>query len=125
MTDTRAEITHCGRTLTGDVVGIDIQWDGRLDARQSVIWSMFVSSEDGADEIHLGHLRAGDSVEQFVDDQGSGRRESVQPDADVSDHEIVIRFPANVVGVAVEWPVWKAVIAVDGQDITTRVVPQG
>ena len=125
MTESGPEITHCGRTITGNIVGIDIQWSGRLDPQQSVVWSMFVSSEDGADEVHLGHLRAGDSIEQFVDDRSSGRRQSVEPDADVSDAEIVIRFPANVVGVAIEWPVWKAVIAVDGQDIATRVVPVG
>ena len=119
------EIRHCGRTVSGDIVGLDIQWDGVLEPQQSVTWSMFVSSEDGADEIHLGHLRAGGSVEQFVDDRSSGRRQSVDPDADVSDDEIVIRFPANVVGVAVEWPVWRAVIAVDGHEVATRVVPLG
>jgi hypothetical protein len=125
MTDIRPEITHCGRTVSGDVVGIDIKWDGALAPQQSVIWSMFVTSEDGASEVHLGHVRSGDSMEQFVDDQSSGRRESVEPDADLSDDEIIIRFPANMVGVAVEWPVWKAVIAVDGQEVATRVVPVG
>ena len=125
MTEIRPEITHCGRTVAGDVVGIDIRWEGALEPRQSVLWSMLVSSEDGADQIHLGHLRAGEQIEQFVDDQRSGRRQSVEPDADASDGEIVIRFPANVVGVAVEWPVWKAVITVDGREAAARVAPLG
>jgi hypothetical protein len=119
------EIRHCGRTVSGDVVGIDICWDGSLEPQQSVLWSMLVSSEDGADEIHLGHLRSGEQSEQFVDDLSSGRRESVEPDADVSDDEIVMRFPANVVGVAVHWPVWRAVITVDGREAAARVVPLG
>ena len=119
------EILHCGRTVSGDVVGIDIRWDGRLQPREGVLWSMHVSSDDGADEIRLGHSRAGDTSEQFVDDVGSGRRQSVEPDADVGDDEIVVRFPASIVGVAVEWPVWKAVITVDGREVAARVVPLG
>ena len=119
------EITHCGRTVSGDVVGIDIQWEGELAPQESVLWSMLVASDDDADEIHLGHLRSGATTEQFVDDRTTGRRHSLEPDADVSDDEIVLRFPANVVGVAVEWPVWKAVITVDGREVATRVVPLG
>ena len=116
------EITHCGRTISGDVVGIDLRWEGDLASEQSVLFSMLVSSEDDAEEIHLGHFRSGAEVEQFVDDRASGRRHSVEPDADVDDHEIILRFPASVVGVAVEWPVWKAVITVDGQEVAARVV---
>ena len=119
------EISHCGRTVSGDIVGIDLRWDGALEPQESVMWSVFVTSEDGADEIHLGHLRSGGSVQQFVDDRSTGRRQAVEPDADVSDDEIVVRFPTNVVGVAVDWPVWKAVITVDGEDLATRVVHAG
>lgn len=119
------EISHCGRTISGDTVGIDISWEGALAPQQSVLWSIFVSSDDGTDEIHLGHIRSGDAAEQFVDDLGSGRRHPVDPDADVSDDEIIVRFPTSVVGVAVDWPVWKAVITVDGQDVATRVISLG
>ena len=119
------EITHCGRTISGDVVGIDIRWDGDLAAQGSVLWSMLVTSDDDSDEVHLGYVRSGDSVEQFVDDRTTGRRHSLEPDADVDDDEIILRFPTNVVGVAVEWPVWKAVITVDGQEVATRIVSQG
>src|SRR5688500_2633861 len=118
------EILHCGRTVSGGVVGIDIRWDGPLTPRQSVLWSMVVSSDDGTDEIRLSHGRAGDSVQQFVDDLSSGRRRDVEPDADVGDDEVVVRFPTDVVGVAVEWPVWRAVITVDGEDVAAKVVPQ-
>ncbi len=119
------EIVHCGRTVSGEVVGIDISWEGDLSPQQSVLWSMIISSDDQAEEVHLGYLRSGDSVEQFVDDRTSGRRRSVDPDADVKDHEIVLRFPANVVGVAVEWPLWRAVLSVDGQEVVSRVVQVG
>jgi hypothetical protein len=53
----------------------------------------------------------------------SGRRHDLAEDADLSDDELVVRFPANVVGVAVEWPVWTAVITVDGDDVAHHVVP--
>ena len=118
------EIRHCGRTTSGDVVGIDIRWDGRLDPRESVVWSMLVSGDEGQDQIRLAHGRVSGSAEQFVDDLSTGRRQSVEPDADVGDDEIVIRFPAEVVGVAVEWPVWRAVITVDGEDVATKVLPK-
>jgi hypothetical protein len=117
------EIRHCGRTIAGDLVGIDIQWRGELASDGSVLWSMHVTSEDGADEIRLAYGVSGGTAQQFVDDLSTGRRQPVEPDADLDDGEIVIRFPASVVGVAVEWPVWRAVITVDDQDVATRVVP--
>jgi hypothetical protein len=117
-------IEHCGRTVAGDVVGVDLHWDGPLAGRV-VAWSMRVGSDDGSDELRLVHRRDGERVEQFVEGLRTGRRDDVEPDADIRDDEIVMRFPADVVGTAVEWPVWTAVITVDGEDVASRVVPLG
>jgi hypothetical protein len=45
----------------------------------------------------------------------------LDPDAEVGSAGITARFPTNVVGVAVEWPVWRAVITVDGADVAEQV----
>ena len=114
-------IGHAGRTITGDLVAFDVRWEGSLPGA-SVVWSMVVS--DGASEVRLSHERAGDeAVGQYVVDSASGRRSDVDVDADVQDDEITARFPADVVGVAVEWPVWVAVVTVDGQDVAHQAVP--
>ncbi len=117
------DILGAGRTIGGGVVAFDIAWQGDLSASGSVLWSMEVSSGDGTDVVDLGHLRAdGAFSAQFVDDRASGRREEVAEDADLRDDEITVRFPENLVGGAVEWPVWRAVIAVDGKPVASELV---
>ena len=111
------EITHCGRTVSGDFVAWDIRWEGGMPDGAVVQWSMVVADED--EEVRLIHGRRGSTTEQYV--VGAGGREDVEPDADVSEHEITVRFPADLVGVAVEWPVWTAVVTVDGEDVSQMV----
>jgi hypothetical protein len=82
-----------------------------------------VTNQEGTESVDLGYQRGnGADDTQFVDDPASGRREEVPADADLSDGEITVRFPTEVVGVAVEWPVWKAVIVVDGTPVASEVV---
>jgi hypothetical protein len=108
-------IQRAGRTITGDLVAFDVRWEGPLTG-STVVWSMVVS--DGASEVRLSHERAGEeAAAQYVVDAATGRRQDVAVDADLHDEEITLRFPAEAVGVAVEWPVWVAVISVDGQDV--------
>ncbi len=117
------QILGSGRTVAGAVVAFDITWEGDLSADSSVLWSMEVSTSDGTESVDLGYQRNGGAfTAQFVDDPASGRREEVPEDADLGSGQITVRFPANVVGVAVEWPVWRAVIAVDGVPTTSEVV---
>ena len=114
------EITHCGRTVSGDFVAWDVRWEGSLPADAEVQWSMVV--EDGEEEVSLVHARSGSGGEtQYV--VGAAGRDDVEPDADLSDDEITVRFPAEVVGVAVEWPVWTAVLSIGGEDVSRMVVP--
>jgi hypothetical protein len=114
------QILGCGRTVGGDVVAFDIRWDGEVPAGASVLWSMEVSN--GEESVLLGHQRNGDAlVTQFVDASSTGRREEVEDDADLVDGEITVRFPAGVVGVALEWPVWRALIAVDGNEADSEI----
>ena len=116
------QILECGRTIAGEYVAFDICWEGDL-SQGTVVWSMEVAGADGAEKIRLGHQRTdGERPEQFVDDLATGRRQGLEADAEVGDAEITARFPANIVGVAVEWPVWRAVITVDGADVAERVV---
>jgi hypothetical protein len=119
------QIRECGRTVAAEYVAFDIRWDGDLSGERSVLWSMAVGSEDGADTVRLGYQRTGDDVVQFVDDEASGRRAEVPQDADLGDDEITVRFPAEVVGVAAEWPVWRAVLVVDGEQVDERVANAG
>ena len=115
------EITGCGRTMAGKYIAFDIQWDGPLQGH-SVTWSMVVSSEDGQGAVRLAYESTGGEVAaQYVADETSGRRTPVDRDADLRDQEITVRFPANVVGVAIEWPVWKAVLTVDGEDVASQI----
>ena len=120
MTSTPA-IEHAGRTIAGGLVAFDIRWEGDLPPEAEVRWVMVVS--DGNEEIELVHARRGDTASQYV--RGTAGRDDLEPDADVSEDEITARFPAESVGVAVEWPVWTAVIAVDGEELTRRVVQVG
>lgn len=118
MTDAPS-IEHCGRTVSGDFVAFTIRWTGDVDSASEVQWSMVVS--EGEEEVSLVHARRGASATQYV--VGRAGREDVEPDADVSEHEVTVRFPAEVVGVAVEWPSWTAVLTVDGEDVAREVVP--
>lgn len=112
------QIHGCGRTVGGDVVAFDIRWEGQLPADAAVLWCMEVSN--GEESVQLGHQRSGPNfVEQFVDATATDRREEVPEDADLGDGEITVRFPADVVGVAVEWPVWRALIAVEGTEVAS------
>jgi hypothetical protein len=117
------QILGCGRTVAGEVVAYDIQWEGDLSAYHAVLWAMEIC--DGDECVVLGHGRTdGAFTEQFVEDVSTGRRESLDEDADLGDGEITVRVPASVVGVAVEWPVWTAVIRADGEELARQVVPQ-
>src|SRR4051794_34410349 len=115
------DITDSGRTLAGDFVAFDIRWEGESSA--TATWSVSVSEGEGSETVHLVYERRdGDFVAQYVDDTSTGRRRDVDEDADLRDHEITVRFPADMVGVAVEWPVWKASVAVPGERTATAVV---
>ena len=60
-------------------------------------------------------------MSQYARDLSTGRTQEVSPDADLGldAGEITVRFPADVVGLAVEWPSWQAVILVAGEDVAT------
>jgi hypothetical protein len=114
------EILGCGRTVGGGVVAFDIRWEGSVPGTESVLWSMEISNGD--ESVLLGHQRnSGGFVTQFVDASSTGRREEVPEDVDQGDGEMTVRFPAEVVGVAVEWPTWKAVIAVNGAEVASEI----
>lgn len=115
------KISHCGRTVTTALVAYDIRWEGDLSG-SDVLWSMVVSSPDSDETVHLAYARsAGEFAGQYV--EASTGRQPVAEDADVDDGEITVRFPANLVGVAVEWPVWTAVLTIDGEHVSQLVVP--
>src|SRR3712207_5702552 len=112
-------IEHCGRTTAASVVAFDIRWSGDLPPNGDVTWAVRVASDDGEGRLELGHRRAGSALSQYALDLTTGRRQEVGPDADLHDGEVTVRFPADVVGLAVEWPTWRAVIAVDGEDVSS------
>jgi hypothetical protein len=114
-----ATIDSCGRTIAASVVAFDIVWSGELPADREVTWAVRVTSDDAASQLELGHRRDGSSVVQYARDLGTGRVQQLDADADVEDGEVTVRFPADVVGVAVEWPTWQAVLEVDGEDVAT------
>src|SRR3954447_6894207 len=114
------EITDSGRTITGAFVAFDVRWEGGSSEPETGTWSMAIT--EGDETVHLVYERRdGDFVAQYVDDSSTGRRRDVDEDADLRDHEITVRFPADVVGVAVEWPAWKATLAVPGERTATAV----
>ena len=114
-------IKHCGRTLAGDYVAFDIQWEGKMPSARSLGWGMVVTGPDGQETVRLEHVQTEGTPTQYV--EAAAGRVEMDADADVDDGEITVRFPANVVGVAVEWPVWTAVLTADGQELATCVVP--
>jgi hypothetical protein len=118
---TGVEITECGRTVAGDVVAFTIEWQGEPSGE--VVWGAQVSSADGDETVALCYARGSSGAAQYV--EAEGRRSDVDLDADVGDGQITARFPAEKVGVAVEWPTWTAVVAVDGQTVAQCVMPAG
>ena len=116
-------IEHCGRTVAGDYVAFDIQWEGTLPDTRSLEWTMVVTAPDGEETVRLTYQQVNGSAGQHV--EAAAGRVELDADADLDDGEVTVRFPANVVGVAVEWPVWTAVITADGEDLATCVVPVG
>jgi len=117
------QISHCGRTIAGEFVAFDIRWEGEISG-STVLWSVMISSEDGSERLQLGHERSGDGSfrSQFVFSGNSAEKQELDENADLRDQELTVRFPASVVGVAVEWPVWKAVLTVDGEDLDSQVI---
>lgn len=117
------QISHCGRTVTGGFVAFDIAWEGELTG-STILWSVVIASEDSRERLQLGHERAGDGTfrSQFVFSGNSAEKEELEEDADLRDDGLTVRFPASVVGVAVEWPVWKAVVTVDGEDLDSQFI---
>jgi hypothetical protein len=117
------QITRAGRTTTKELVAFDVGWEGDLSAYDSVVWSMMVTSADGQETVQLGYqVFHGRFSAQFVRDVATDRQEDLDEDADLRDREITVRFPAERVGVAVEWPSWRAVITVDGSDVAEHLV---
>jgi hypothetical protein len=119
---TRVEITECGRTIAGDVVAFTIEWDGEPSGEAE--WAVRVTSADRSETVELGCSlgEAGGSADRqwVVGDTG---RQDVEVDADLGEGEITARFPAEVVGVAVEWPLWTAVVSVGGEVVAEHVIP--
>jgi hypothetical protein len=117
------QILHAGRTVTDVVVAFDVSWDDDLSAAGSVLWTMAVTSQDGAETVELGYRRTADGfAEQYVHDLSGERQQSFDEDADFRDGEITVRFPTSSVGVATTWPTWRAVINVDGRDVAEHVI---
>ncbi len=119
----QVSIDHCGRTIAASVVAYDIRWTGELPSDREVTWAVRVVSDDGESQVELGHRRTGAQASQYALDLSTGRTLAARPDADLNGDEITVRFPADVVGFAIEWPTWQAVIEVDRQDVTLLAVP--
>ena len=118
-----AEIRECGRTTGGGVVVFDVTWDGYLEAG-TVAWVVTIDNDDDSERVVLCLERSGGSdgtVRQFV--AADGRQQDVSLDATVEDDHVTVRFPADVVGVAVDWPVWKALLVLDGIAVSEQVIP--
>ena len=113
------QIVECGRTVAGEIVAFDIQWDGGLSG-EDVDWAARICSPED-EEVRLVHRRAGGTSEQYV--EGPTGRVDVDVDADVRDDDVIVRFPAPVVGVAVDWPTWIAVLTVDGEEVARQAIP--
>ena len=119
---TRVEIVECGRTVAGEVVAFTIEWDG--DPSGELAWGVRITSSDQSETVALGCSlgdEGGSADRQWV--EGDAGRQDVEVDADLGEGEITARFPAEVVGVAVEWPLWTALVSVDGQVVAEQVIP--
>ena len=116
------EITGCGRTIAADVVAFTVQWSGEPPLHRTVTWAARVTGPDGREAVELGYQRAGDEEQQYVADLLTGRRQELALDAEAEAGALTARFPASIVGVAVEWPTWHAVIAVDGNQLAAQVI---
>jgi len=115
------QIARTGQAVTGNLVTFDIGWDEDLTGNESVLWSMVITSPDGEETVQLGYQVIDDAfVAQFVNDWTTGREQKVDMNADIRDREITVRFPADIVGVAAEWPTWRAVINVNGTAVAER-----
>src|SRR3712207_5465670 len=119
---TPVTIEHCGRTIAAAVVAFDIRWSGELPHDGEVVWAVRVAGDDSDSQVELGHRRVGEQVAQYVRDLSSGRDQEVRPDADLDGTGITVRFPSDVVGTAVEWPTWQAVIEVGGVQVAASTV---
>ena len=115
-----AQIRECGRTVGGGIVVFDVTWDGDLTGG-TVAWVVTIDNEDASERVVLCHERTGDDVRQFV--AADGRQQDVRVDATVEDDHVTARFPAEIVGVAADWPVWKAVLVVDGTAVSEQLIP--
>ncbi len=117
------KIVRCGRTIAGGYVAYDVQWEGSIEG-SLVLWSLVISSADESESVRVVHERTdGEATGQYIEDLTTGSRQTVEPDADCRDQEITVRFPENLVGVAIEWPLWRVVLTVDGSDISSMIVP--
>jgi hypothetical protein len=120
------EITGCGRTTAAGVVAFTVRWAGDLPPSGTVTWAARVTAPDGREAVLLGYQLAlqsrGPDARQYVEDLSSGRVQELAADAEVDAEEVTVRFPASAVGVAVEWPTWQAVIAVDGAEVATQTI---
>jgi hypothetical protein len=115
-----AEIRECGRTVGGGIVVFDVTWDGDLTGG-TVAWVVTIDNEDSSERVVLCHERTGDDVRQFV--AADGRQQDVRVDATIEDDHATVRFPDEIVGVAADWPVWQALLVVDGTAVSEQVIP--
>ncbi len=119
-----ARIRECGRTVGGGIVVFDITWDGTLDGT-TVAWVVTIDDADASERVVLCYEHSGGGGEctarQFV--AADGRQHEVRVDATVEDDHVTARFPAEIVGVAADWPVWMAVLVVDGTAVSEQLVP--
>lgn len=114
------QIRECGRTIGGGIVVFDISWDGDLPAGK-VAWVVTISG-DGDEQVALVHERTDGAFAAQYLQAGAGRHD-VEEDATVEDDHLTARFPADLVGVATQWPVWKAAVVVNGQPASEQVIP--
>jgi len=115
------QIRECGRTIGGGIVVFDIEWDDELP-RGPVAWRVTVANDDGSEHVALVHERSdNDFVAQYVEAEGG--RQRVAEDATVEEGHVTARFPVKVVGVATQWPVWKAAMVIDGETVSEKVLP--
>ena len=115
-----AQISECGRTIGGGVVVFDVTWDGTLEG-DTVAWVVTIDDEAASERVVLCRERTRDDVRQFV--ASEGRQQEVPVDATEEDGHLTARFPEEVVGVAATWPVWKALLVIDGTAVSEQVVP--